>query len=203
MGLYTIGHSTNTIEYFVKLLKKYEIDYLLDVRSVPYSKYMPQFNKENIREELKRESITYFHMGKYFGARQEDDTLYHDEGYLDFDKVRAGKLFQIGMKNVEKGLAEGHNIDFMCTEKDPMDCHRTIMVARGFELDGVEVKHILKDGNLETQEELNNRLLAHYFPKYEQLDIFSYTQKEESKEERLIQAYRIRNKELGYRKDNR
>lgn len=194
--LYTIGHSTFPKEHLLKLLKKYEIDYLLDVRSTPFSKYTPQYNSDILKSYLLDEGINYAAMGKYFGARQENPAFYPN-GYLDFELFRASSMFVQGFENVKKGLID-HNIALMCTEKDPIDCHRAIMVARGFELNGVEVRHILNDATILTQEELNQMLLDRYFPDRGQLSLFQEQNKTD--EEYLVEAYALRNKEIGYRK---
>ena len=141
MGLlYTIGHSRYEFEYFANLLKKFEINYLLDVRSTPYSKYAETFNREQLENSLASEGITYFFMGKFFGARPDNTDLYSKEGYLDFEKTSRSDLFITGMENVKLGLKKGNNIVLMCTEKDPIDCHRAIMVARAFSLEGIDVQ---------------------------------------------------------------
>ena len=199
MSLFTIGHSTHTQEYFLGLLKQHNIDYVLDVRSSPFSKFASWFNKDAIEDYLKKNNIVYCPMGKFFGARPTDRTLYCAEGYLDFEKTRASELFKKGLDNVMLGLASGHNIALMCTEKDPFDCHRTIMVSRGFELNGVSVQHIHADGNLETQDEINIRLLDN-LEKKENVDILQISLFEQPKSDKewLEDAYRLRNKEIGY-----
>lgn len=199
MSLFTIGHSTHTQEYFLGLLRQHNIDYVLDVRSSPFSKFASWFNKDAIEDYLKKNNIVYCPMGKFFGARPTDRTLYCAEGYLDFEKTRASELFKKGLDNVMLGLASGHNIALMCTEKDPFDCHRTIMVSRGFELNGVSVRHIHADGHLETQDEINIRLLDN-LEKKENVDIhqISLFEQPKSDKEWLEDAYRLRNKEIGY-----
>lgn len=197
-NLYTIGHSTVKEDFFLHLLKMYEIDCLFDVRSTPYSRYAQQFDKELLTVFLKQNSIRYVYMGRYFGARQDNPILYDNEGILDFEKVRAMEAFITRMKSVEKGLSEGHNIALMCTEKDPFDCHRAIMVARAFELDGISVNHILHDNKLLSQQQLNERLLNLYFPDRKQLVLNFSGDKEKTDCERLVEAYRMRNKQIGY-----
>lgn len=199
--LFTIGHTNHSHEEFLKLLKQYNITYLLDVRSTPFSQYTSQFNKDVISEFLQANGIKYCHMGKFFGARPEDKTLYTKDNYLDFEKMRDSDLFKKGLDNVMRGLADGNNIVLMCTEKDPMDCHRAIMVARGFELQGVDVNHILPDGKLQNQKELDNRLLDKYFADRHQISFVSNIS-EIPEEELIIDAYRKRNTEIGYHNDS-
>lgn len=195
--LFTIGHSQYRISYFISLLDKYQIDYILDVRSVPYSKYAEQYNKENINRELKMARIKYSFMGKYFGARPQNIEFYNNEGYLDFERVRKSKDFNKGIENVVLGLNQGHRIALMCTEKEPVDCHRAILVARAFEMQKIYAKHILPNGEILTQQQLNEQLLQKYFPDREQLSLFTYG-KQMSEEEYLAEAYKKRNSEIGY-----
>lgn len=199
--LFTIGHTNHSHEEFIKLLKKYDISYLLDVRSTPFSQYTSQFNKDVINDVLQANGIKYCHMGKFFGARPDDESLYTEDNYLDFEKMRASELFKKGLDNVKKGLSLGNNIVLMCTEKDPIDCHRAIMVARGFSLQGIEVNHILPDGNLQSQKDLDLRLLDKYYEDRHQMSFLSNIS-EIPEEELLVEAYRKRNMEIGYHNDS-
>lgn len=197
-NLFTVGHSQHTPNYFVSLLRKFDINYLLDVRSIPYSKYAEQFNKENLSAFLRKEEITYSFMGNFFGARPTELSLYSDVGYLDFEKVAESERFHKGVKSVKLGIERGNRIALMCTEKDPIDCHRAIMVARAFSKEGITVNHILSNGDVQPQKELDNRLLDKYFPERGQLSLFN-SENVMSEEEYITQAYHKRNEEIGYR----
>lgn len=197
--LYTIGHSQHEIEYFLEMLNKYNINYVLDVRSTPYSKYAEQYNKENIEKYINNRKIKYCFMGKVFGARPNERELYAVEGYLDFEKVRKTKRFIKGFNSVVLGLQRKNNIALMCTEKDPFDCHRAIMIARAFELKGIGVNHIMADGNIQSQEMLDDRLLNKYCPDWRQRNLSDYINNViKDREDYLREAYRKRNKEIGY-----
>lgn len=197
--LYTIGHSQHDVEYFIDMLRKYDINYVLDVRSTPYSQFAENYNRENIRAILKKAGIEYSFMGSYFGARPENRILYSKDGYLDFEKARNSVKFQNGVNNVIKGIGEGNNITLMCTEKDPIECHRAIMVARTFFERGVDVQHILADSSLQSHDVLNQRLINMYFPDRYQMSLFVSENK--SDKECLEDAYRIHNKKIGYHLD--
>jgi uncharacterized protein (DUF488 family) len=181
------------VAYFIQLLKKQDINYVIDVRSTPYSKYAQDYNRDNISRKLPMEHINYAYMGNYFGARQENMELYTPEGYLDFDKTVKSENFIKGMKNVMKGMEE-NRIAMMCMEKKPIDCHRAIMVANAFYRAGCQVKHILDDGSIQTHEQLNEELLDMYFPDRNQMSFFE----NRTEQEYLQDAYRLRNKEIGY-----
>lgn len=200
--LFTIGHSIYPEKHFIELLKAFDIDWVLDVRSSPYSQYASQYNREVLNKLLEGNGIKYRHMGKWFGARQTDRKYYNEQGYLDFDKFRESDLFREGLESVKRGLKE-YNIALMCTEKHPIDCHRAIMVARGFELDGIDVKHILHDGSFITQDDLNNQLLDRYFSFQDRHQVTMLEEDKKDDSERLAEAYRKRNSEIGYKiKDN-
>lgn len=175
-----------------------EMDYVLDVRRIPYSKYAKQYNRETLDRYLLQHHIHYTYMGTYFGARQANPALYTPDGYVDFEKVRSTPLFVMGMKIVEKGLLQRHEIALMCTEKEPLNCHRAIMVARAFELGGYDIKHILFDDSLLDQRELNDQLLSKYFQNSDQMTLFA-NDEFHSTNGLLKQAYIMRNKEIGYR----
>lgn len=194
--LYTIGHSQHNIEYFINMLQKYQINFILDVRSTPYSRFAESYNRENIKMVLKNKDIEYSFMGKFFGARPDDISLYTKKGYLDFDKTRKSVKFQNGVDNVIMGIRSGNNIALMCTEKDPIECHRAIMVARTFVEKGIIVQHILEDSTLQSHSELEQRLMDLYFPDRYQISLFSYENK--SDEECLEEAYRFHNEKIGY-----
>lgn len=155
--IYTVGHSTHTIEYFVELLKRHGISAVCDVRSAPYSRLNPQFNREDLREDLKANGIAYVFLGKELGARSNDPSCYRN-GKVQYDLLAQTPSFQEGIQRLLNGANE-YRIALMCAEKDPLDCHRTILVARNLIELGVEIRHILADGRIESREESEERLL--------------------------------------------
>src|SRR5712691_7200087 len=144
--IYTIGHSTHSIEAFVELLRQHGITAVCDVRSRPYSRMNPQFNREELKDSLKSADIKYVFLGKELGARSEDKNCYRN-GQVQYDLLAQTKLFQDGIKRVEKGVKE-FRIALMCAEKEPLDCHRTILVSRKLFDDGLIINHILSDGQI-------------------------------------------------------
>ena len=197
--IYTIGHSNHINKYFVNLLKNHGINCLVDVRSMPYSKFTPQYNKEDLKKYLKLNQIYYVFMGDELGARRNDKSLYTNEGYLDFDKTSKSILFQEGIERLKKGLHKGYNIALMCTEKDPIDCHRNILVARELFRQNIEIKNIHEDSSIETQTELEERLLNLYFPNRMQLTLIDLPK---DRNEYLTEAYRLRNRDIAYSLEN-
>lgn len=195
--LFSIGHSQHKIDYFISLLKKHHINYILDVRSVPYSQYATDYNRENIKKILKNNDIGYAFMGNFFGARPKDVSLYLPNGYLNFEKVANSTKFKRGFDNVEKGVKQGYRIAFMCTEKDPIECHRAILVSYAFYKAGYSIEHIMPDNTIQTQQDINKRLLNIYYPDRNQISLFE--SENMSEKQYLVQAYKKQNEKIGYR----
>ncbi|CQR73276.1 hypothetical protein SOV_50580 [Sporomusa ovata DSM 2662] len=195
--IYTIGHSSHKIEYFLYLLKAHSINCLVDVRSMPFSRYTPQFNMNELKKFLNNNGLYYLFMGKELGARREDKSLYTKEGYLDFEKVSNTSLFNFGIERIKSGIEKGFSIALMCTEKDPINCHRNILVARNFYKQNYQVENILQNGEIQNQRVVEKRLLDTYFPNRMQQTLFDSRDNSNSLE-LIEQAYRLRNKDIGY-----
>ena len=155
--LHTVGHSNHSIEKFVSLLTAHGITAVADVRSRPFSRRHPQFNKDRLAAELARHDIAYVFLGKELGARTEDPSCYED-GKVQYPRLAATALFREGIARVLAG-AQKYRIALVCAEKEPLDCHRTLLVSRALEGLGASVAHILADGSVETQEQTWSRLI--------------------------------------------
>ena len=153
----TIGHSTHTIEAFVDLLRRHGVTAVVDVRSAPFSRFNPQFNKEVLQETLKSQGITYVFLGRELGARSDDPGCY-ENGRVRYARLAQASLFKAGLERVVEG-ARKYRIAMMCAEKEPLECHRTLLVARALAERDVKVEHILADGSLEQHESTMARLL--------------------------------------------
>ena len=130
---------------------------LADVRSAPYSRFNPQFNREPLTEALEAEGIRYVYLGRELGGRSEDPACYED-GRIRYDRIAATESFRSGLARVVQGAAR-YRIALMCAEKEPLDCHRTLLVARALDEQGVDVAHIHADGALEPHRAAMDRLL--------------------------------------------
>lgn len=155
--LYTVGHSNHTCDDFVSLLTMHRVTAVADVRSTPYSRRNPQFNRDDIRAALKSLSIQYVFLGKELGARSNDDCCYVNDK-VRYSMLAQTPLFKSGIERLLEG-ARSHRIALMCAEKDPLDCHRTILVSRQLVLRGANILHILSSGSIETQDEALRRLV--------------------------------------------
>lgn len=156
--IYTIGHSNHPIERFLELLKAHEIGAIADVRSTPYSRFNPQFNREALKGALTRARVHYVFLGEELGARTKDPACYEGDR-VSYDKLAATESFRRGIERLMTGMHE-YRIALMCAEREPLECHRTILVARELDRLGVRVSHVLADGSLEDHRCAIERLAA-------------------------------------------
>jgi uncharacterized protein (DUF488 family) len=157
--IYTIGSSTHAIENFILLLNKYKINAVVDVRSVPYSQHTPQYNREMLISVLKGKSIYYLDFSKEFGARRKENDAYTNNR-VDFKKVTKLPDFICGIKRVNTGLLKGYTIALLCTEKNPLDCHRFSLVSKALiDTLNVNVDHILFNGEVLDHHDLEKKML--------------------------------------------
>jgi uncharacterized protein (DUF488 family) len=156
--IYTIGHSNHPIDEFVGLLWRHGVTAIADVRSVPHSKWQPQFGQLPLKESLKKHGIEYLFLGKELGARTDDPSCY-ENGRVQYRRLAKTFLFKQGLERVLIEL-EGRRIALLCAEKEPLDCHRTLLVSRELVALGVPVMHIHADGHLEDHMDAMRRLLT-------------------------------------------
>lgn len=153
----TVGHSTHSLEVFLGLLREHGVQVVADVRSAPYSRHCPQFNKKELSQSLKRHGIKYVFMGNELGARADDPSCY-ENGRVKYSRLAQRAAFKEGIARLTKG-ARDHRIALMCAEREPLECHRTLLVSRVLEQAGIVIEHILSDGRLERHEDAMERLL--------------------------------------------
>ena len=205
--LYSIGHSNQTFEEFLQMLQSQRINVIVDVRSIPASKYTPQFNKEPLRASLSRHNVAYMHFGVEFGARRTD--ALDEFNNVNFEKAATTANFLKGVERVKHGLEKGYRIAFMCSEANPLECHRFALVSRYFHEHGVKVMHIMRDKDKnpssgtysKSHQELQDEMIAEYVKKKKvpaicPPDIFGGN--EVTPAMQITLAYRQKNKEIAY-----
>ena len=186
--LLTIGHSTHSIDAFIALLKRHGITALADVRSHPYSRHCSQYSKDALKNALAQAQIAYVFLGKELGARSENPACYR-QGKVQYDLLAKEPLFAQGLERLRQGM-EMYKIALMCAEKDPLDCHRAVLVARRMFESGTPVQHIHADGHLEGHLAMEGRMLKLH--KMSEHDMFR------SREEIVADAYRIHGEQIAY-----
>lgn len=186
--IFTVGHSTHSIADFLGLLKQHGITAVADVRSRPYSQFNPQYNRETLEEALREAGIGYVFLGDQLGARSDDPACYTDNK-VQYDLLAETDSFKEGLNRIGEG-SEKFRIALMCAEKEPLDCHRTILVARELEKEGFDVHHILEDGSTETHHDTMLRLLAQLRISHD--DLFR------TEAEIFLEAYKKREAVIAY-----
>lgn len=191
LPLLTIGHSTHLIERFVQLLTGVGATAVADVRSSPYSRFSPHFSRNALRCSLSEAGIAYTFLGKELGARSPDSAYYRN-GKVQYDLLAKSDAFAEGIRRVTEGTKR-YRIALMCAEKDPIECHRALLVARVFVQRCLPVTHVHADGALEPHSQLEERLLRLW--KLSAGDMFK------SREEFLAEAYIRQGERVAYRDD--
>lgn len=151
MQLFTIGHSNHALETFLALLHQHKIDCVADVRSQPFSRYAPHFDASNLKSALRDAGIAYVPLGRELGGRPDDESMYDPAGHVLYGRVAESGIFREGIQRVERGSHE-HRVAMMCSEENPADCHRHLLVARVLTERGTAVTHIRGDGRMESYE---------------------------------------------------
>jgi uncharacterized protein (DUF488 family) len=188
--VFTVGHSTMPLASFMSIIQKAEINVIADVRSSPFSRRYPHFSQKRLRLSLKENNIKYVFLGEELGGRPKDNRLFR-EGVADYEKMALTPQFHDGISRVSKGAAT-HRVALMCSEHNPLDCHRCLLVGRALAEIGLKLKHILYDGRIVTQTDVEERLLADLADD-EIDDLFL------SRSDRIAIAYKIRVRKVAFR----
>jgi uncharacterized protein (DUF488 family) len=189
--IFTIGHSVHTSEGLIEFLMNNKIDALCDVRSSPYSRFTPQFNRELLKEDLQKTGIRYLYLGTELGPRSTDPDCY-DNGKVHYGRLAARDIFQQGLQRLRQGM-ESYRIALLCAEKDPLACHRMILVCRHLRAKDVLIRHILEDGSLEDNRDTERRLMK--LLKIDPADLFA------TEEEQIQRAYDLQGEKIAYARE--
>jgi uncharacterized protein (DUF488 family) len=157
VDVFTIGHSNYPVDDFVDLLRRASVNAVADVRSVPFSRRSPQYNRRALESSLKEQGIEYRFFGKALGGRPSDPKLYVG-GTADYEAMAQTDNFKNGVDRVLKGASK-HRLALMCSEQDPIECHRCLLIGRALSELDARVQHILPDGTCQSQREVESRLL--------------------------------------------
>jgi uncharacterized protein (DUF488 family) len=192
--LFSIGHSNIPAPRFTAMVRAAGVDAVADVRSVPMSRFCPWFSQKNLAPLLAAENVAYLFFGEALGGRPRDPALYCD-GIADYEEMAKTPSFKAGIDRV---LAEAarHRLCLMCSEREPLDCHRCLLVARALAARGATIGHILHDGAIAPHTAIERRLIELVEPEGGDLFVSGLN-------ERLAAAYRSRARAVAYRADDR
>jgi uncharacterized protein (DUF488 family) len=187
-SVWTIGHSTHSYERFLGMLKQAGITAIADVRTVPHSKHLPHFNRDNLKQELKADGIAYSFLGNELGGRPRGRQFYCD-GVADYERMAQSPEFVHGLERVIEG-SRTFRVALMCSEHDPLDCHRCLLVGRALSGRQLSVEHIYPDGRIVSNVEVEQKLLM--LASAQDDDLFL------NPNARLAAAYRLRASKVAY-----
>jgi uncharacterized protein (DUF488 family) len=159
LALWTIGHSNHDLGWFIGLLRGQRIDFAVDVRSYPYSRHAPQFNREELEQALRENGIGYLFLGDTLGGRPGRDEHYDADGHALYGEMAREPSFGAAIDRLLDG-AGGHRLALMCSEADPRDCHRRLLVGKVLAERGAELRHILRDGTVTSEHEVDIEVAA-------------------------------------------
>lgn len=165
-GIFSLGHSNVALSVFLDLLRRHDINVLVDVRSSPSSRYTPHFGGEQLRRAVDGTTTRYLFMGRELGGRPTDSSFYDDEGYVRYDALAQSQHFRDGLDRLVRG-ADRYRIALMCSEEDPISCHRRRLIGRALEDRGVKVGHIRDSGSIESEVEVSVREALEFPERYQ------------------------------------
>jgi uncharacterized protein (DUF488 family) len=175
----TIGHSSHPVDVFLRLLRKYRVEAVVDTRSYPQSKFAPQYDSMALRTFLREDEIEYIFLGKELGGRPEGAQFYDADGRVFYSKVAESALFGRGLERLDIEMRK-FRLALLCSEENPSICHRRLLVARVLSRRGIAIDHIRGDGSIQSEEELliaESSSTAHE----EQLPLFEHAKASEWK----------------------
>lgn len=147
----TVGYGNRTIQEFVRILERYKIKYLVDVRSKPYSRVNPDFSRPNLERSLAQNTVKYVFMGDALGGRPQDTSCYALDGRVDYDKCKVQPEYQAGLDRLKRAANQDFGVVIMCSELRPQHCHRSKLIGVSLTDLGIEVAHIDERGEVISQ----------------------------------------------------
>lgn len=191
-SLFTIGHSTHELATFLELLKRHGVNAMADVRSQPTSR-LPHFEHDALVAALRDAGMDYVFLGRELGARRSEPECYEDNQAV-YERVAELPAFREGLARILRGL-ERRRIALLCAEKEPLDCHRTILICRCLRDRDISIRHILADGRTEDHRAAERRLVR--LTRQER----TLFEPDLTEEELLRRAYEQRGRQIAYRMD--
>ncbi|TFD97338.1 DUF488 domain-containing protein [Dysgonomonas capnocytophagoides] len=150
--IYSIGHGTKKMETLIKELQSFCIEYLIDIRTKPYSKWNPQFNQENLKNELCKYNIKYVFLGEQLGGLPDDRTCYNDKGRVAYELIKEKDFFKKGLNRLITANNKSVKLAIMCSESKPEECHRSKLIGEELLKYKISVKHIISENKTKSQE---------------------------------------------------
>lgn len=169
--VFTIGHSNHSIETFLELLERFQIEVLVDVRTNPFSRFSRQFSHDLLKASIFNAGLKYLHLGKELGGKPKEPEFYDAEGHVDYASIAQSARFSEGIERLAAGCRK-YRVAIMCAEENPSECHRRRLIGPALASQGIVEKHIRGNGELCLESELkqDEKSLSEQF---EQLTLFA------------------------------
>lgn len=192
--VYTIGHGNRRVQQVILLLEQYSINRIIDVRATPFSQYAPGWNRNVLRELLPQLHFEYIYMGNLLGEKSSKRELYTD-GVIDYEKLAETESFRNAIRRLMQ-YADGRT-SLLCTETNPLGCHRSLLIGRSLKAQRIETHHIVGRENpyIRTQSDLEEEMIEEFYPDRWQLSMFSEPL---SNKQMLENSYRLMNRRTGW-----
>lgn len=159
-NIFTIGHGNKKADFFLKELKKFNISYLVDVRSKPYSKFNTHFNQNDLKFFLKEQNIKYLFLGDLIGGLPDDKSCYDKNGKVDYKLLKDKDFFKQGLNRLITAHNNRIRVAIMCSETNPRECHRSKLIGKELLKYGIDINHIIDKNSFKTQSDLNRELFG-------------------------------------------
>lgn len=156
--IFSTGHGNKKIEDFIMELKNFKIEYLLDIRSKPFSKWNPDFNKPVLELKLKEEGITYVFVGDTLGGLPDDRSCYDENGKVVYELIKEKSFFKKGLNRLITAHNKRINLAVMCSESKPEECHRSKLIGQELLKSNISLNHIVGKEKLKSQQSVMNEL---------------------------------------------
>jgi len=179
--IYTIGYGAREIEDFIAVLKSQQIDFLIDIRSKPYSRYKPDFSKQTLERKLQAQGIRYVFMGDKLGGQPDDPDCYKEDGKVDYDKIRGKLFYEKGIGRLRQAWQNQVSVVLMCSEGKPEMCHRSKLIGLTLAGEGIDVVYIDEKDQLISQEDVLLRLTKGQLSLFD--DFFKHTSRKKYRED--------------------
>jgi uncharacterized protein (DUF488 family) len=151
--IYTIGYGARTIDQFLDVLAQYAIEFLIDVRSAPYSRFKPEFSKDALEAALLERGIRYLFLGDTLGGRPDAPDCYID-GKVDYEKVRQKDFYRQGVERIVNAFRQQRRVALMCSEGKPEACHRSKLIGVSLDEREIPVAHIDENDQIKAQADI-------------------------------------------------
>ena len=151
--VFTIGYGSRTLDDFVRVLQNYDIEFVLDVRSAPYSRFKPEFSKDALETHLRENAIRYIYLGDQLGGQPKDRDCYEDDKVV-YARVKEKAFFRAGLERVRAAFRRQRRVVLMCSEGKPEMCHRSKLIAASLIELGIPVAHIDEHDTLRGQDDV-------------------------------------------------